>query len=88
MKALQVLTAIAVTLISIRPGLAEDRTIDGRGNHQTDLRGAANTPMIRHGYKPDFPGRRDDHRRHADQRPQLSATPCRRSRQASPSAAD
>jgi hypothetical protein len=35
---------------------AENRTIDGTGNHLTDtMRGAARTPMIRHGYSPDFP---------------------------------
>lgn len=36
---------------------AEDRTLDGRGNNRQIInRGAANTPLIRFGYPPQYPG--------------------------------
>jgi hypothetical protein len=57
MKALTFGLALSIVLLCTVDLHAEDRSYDGTGNHASDvMRGSANTPMIRHGYKADFPG--------------------------------
>jgi hypothetical protein len=47
---------VLFSLLAASTLCAEDRSIDGKGNPSPgSLRGAAYTPMIRFGYKPDFP---------------------------------
>src|SRR3954470_18915887 len=51
---LRALLPLALFLFA-RATLAENRSIDGTGNNLSDpTRGAANTPFIRFGYKPEF----------------------------------